>query len=295
MTERVHRHGLQVAQELDGFINAEAVPGTGVSADRFWAGFAAIVRDLAPRNRALLAKRDQLQARIDAWHEERRGQPHDAAAYKAFLEDIGYLVDEGEDFAIATTGVDPEIATIAGPQLVVPVMNARFALNAANARWGSLYDALYGTDVIPESPGREKGSSYNPARGELVIARAARELDAIAPLRGASHSDAVAYRIVPAGNGHGLEVQLAGGSSAGLAVPAQFVGFVGAGPGSGEPGAVLLRHHGLHIEIQIDRDHAVGAAHRAGVKDVLLEAAVTTIQDCEDSVAAVDAEDKTAV
>ena len=295
MTERVHRHGLQVAQELDDFIATEAAPGTGVSADRFWAGFAAIVRDLAPKNRALLAKRDQLQAQIDAWHEERRGQAHDAEAYKAFLEDIGYLVDQGEDFAIATTGVDPEIANIAGPQLVVPVMNARFALNAANARWGSLYDALYGTDVIPESPGREKGGSYNPARGELVIARAARELDAIAPLRGASHSDAVAYRIVPAGNGHGLEVQLAGGSSTGLAAPEQFVGFVGASLGSGEPGAVLLRHHGLHIEIQIDRDHAIGAAHRAGVKDVLLEAAVTTIQDCEDSVAAVDAEDKTAV
>ena len=293
MTERVQRHGLRVAQELDDFVAAEATPGTGVSPDRFWAGFSAIVRDLAPKNRALLAKRDRLQAQIDTWHEERRGRPHDAAAYKAFLKDIGYLVEEPEDFAIATTGVDPEIATVAGPQLVVPVMNARFALNAANARWGSLYDALYGTDVIAESPGREKGSSYNPARGELVIARAARELDAIVPLRSASHGDAVAYRIVPSGNGHGLEAQLAGGGHSGLVAPEQFVGFVGAG--GGEPSAVLLRHHGLHIEIQIDRRHAVGAAHQAGVKDVLLEAAVTTIQDCEDSVAAVDAEDKTAV
>ena len=293
MTNRVDRHGLQVAKELDDFIAAEATPGTGVTADAFWQGFSAIVKDLAPKNRALLAKRDHLQQQIDAWHRDRRGQPHDAAAYKAFLTEIGYLVPEGGEFAIATTGVDAEIATIAGPQLVVPVMNARFALNAANARWGSLYDALYGTDVIPESPGREKGASYNPARGELVIARAAQELDAIVPLAGASHADATSYRIVPDRGTYGLRVLLVGDALATLADAAQFVGFVGTG--DGEPSAVLLRHNGLHIEIQIDRNHDVGAAHAAGVKDVLLEAAVTTIQDCEDSVAAVDAEDKTAV
>ncbi len=290
MTERVDRCGLRVAKELDDFITAEATPGTGVSADDFWAGFAAIVRDLTPRNRALLAKRDELQARIDAWHQDRRGQTHNATAYKAFLREIGYLVPEGGDFEIATDNVDAEIATIAGPQLVVPVMNARFALNAANARWGSLYDALYGTDVIAESPGREKGTSYNPARGELVIERAARELDAIAPLAGASHSEVTAYRIVDE-DGYRLRA-VVGEGTAELVDGAQFQGFAGA---AAEPSAVLLRHNGLHIEIQIDRDHDVGAVHPAGVKDVLLESAVTTIQDCEDSVAAVDAADKTVV
>ena len=290
MTERIDRCGLRVAKELDDFITAEATPGTGVSADDFWAGFAAIVRDLTPRNRALLAKRDELQARIDAWHQDRRGQTHNATAYKAFLREIGYLVPEGGDFEIATDNVDAEIATIAGPQLVVPVMNARFALNAANARWGSLYDALYGTDVIAESPGREKGTSYNPARGELVIERAARELDAIAPLAGASHSEVTAYRIVDEG-GYRLRA-VVGEGTAELVDGAQFQGFAGAVV---QPSAVLLRHNGLHIEIQIDRDHDVGAVHPAGVKDVLLESAVTTIQDCEDSVAAVDAADKTVV
>ena len=292
MTDRVHRHGLQVARVLDDFIAAEAIPGTGVAVDDFWAGFSAIVRDLAPKNRALLAKRDELQAKIDAWHQARRGQRHDPAAYKAFLFEIGYLVAEGEAFEIATANVDAEIATIAGPQLVVPVMNARFALNAANARWGSLFDALYGTDVIAESPGREKGTSYNPARGELVIERAGKELDSIAPLVGASHGDATAYRIVREADRCSLRVATAQGTTT-LADPGQFVGFVGnAGE---EPASVLLRRHGLHIEIQIDRSHDVGAVHPAGVKDVLLEAAVTTIQDCEDSVAAVDAEDKTSV
>ena len=292
MTERVDRHGLQVAKVLDDFIAAEAVPGTGVEADAFWAGFSAIVRDLTPTNRQLLAKRDELQAQIDAWHLQRRGKPHDAAAYKAFLADIGYLASEGEPFEITTANVDAEIATTAGPQLVVPVMNARFALNAANARWGSLYDALYGTDVIPESPGREKGTSYNPARGELVVERAAKELDAIVPLAGASHADVTAYEIVNTDGRHDLRATT-GETSASLAEPSQFAGFTGNAPG--EPTSVLLHHNGLHIEIQIDRSHHVGAAHAAGVKDVLLEAAVTTIQDCEDSVAAVDADDKTAV
>ena len=288
----VHRHGLVVAKELDDFLALEATPGTGISADDFWAGFAAIVRDLTPRNRRLLAHREALQTRIDAWHAEHRAKRHDASAYKAFLQEIGYLLPEGGDFAIRTANVDAEIARIAGPQLVVPVTNARFALNAANARWGSLYDALYGTDVIAESPGREKGDSYNPARGELVMARAAEELDAIAPLRGAGHADVAAYRVVRDGAAHELRAVVDGGSSA-LAEPAQFVGFTGSA--DGEPESILLRHHGLHIDIQIDRAHPVGAAHPAGVKDVLLEAAVTTIQDCEDSVAAVDAEDKTLV
>ena len=291
MTSRTQRHGLKVAKELDDFIANEALPGTGLSLDAFWAGFSAIVRDLTPTNRALLAKRDELQAAIDAWHRERRGQVHDQQAYKAFLAEIGYLVPEGGEFEISTQNVDPEIAHIAGPQLVVPVMNARFALNAANARWGSLYDALYGTDLIPESPGREKGNAYNPARGELVIARAAVELDRVVPLAGASHADATGYRVAGDESGRTLEAVTAAGV-AGLATPSQFVGFAGE---PGEPSSVLLRHNGLHIDIQIDRSHDVGAVHPAGVKDVLLEAAVTTIQDCEDSVSAVDAEDKTAV
>ena len=292
MTERVDRHGLNVARELDDFINAEALPGTGVDGDAFWSGFSAIVRNLTPKNRALLAKRDELQSKIDAWHLERRGQRHDPESYKAFLAEIGYLVPEGEDFEITTANVDAEIAHTAGPQLVVPVMNARFALNAANARWGSLYDAFYGTDIIPESPGREKGTAYNPARGELVIERAALELDAVVPLDGASHADATGYEVVADGAGYALRVNTKAGTAT-LADAGQFVGF--AGEGAGEPAAVLLRHNGLHVEIQIDRTHDVGAAHPAGVKDVVLESAITTIQDCEDSVAAVDAEDKTLV
>ena len=292
MTERVDRHGLKVARELDDFINTEALPGTGVDGDAFWSGFSAIVADLTPKNRALLAKRDELQWIIDAWHLERRGQRHDPEAYKAFLAKVGYLVPEGGDFEIATANVDAEIATTAGPQLVVPVMNARFALNAANARWGSLYDAFYGTDIIAESPGREKGSSYNPARGELVIERAAQELDAIVPLDGASHADATGYEVVRDDGDYVLRVATAAGT-VGLADAGQFAGF--AGDGGGEPASVLLRHHGLYIDIQIDRTHDVGAAHPAGVRDVLLESALTTIQDCEDSVAAVDAEDKTLV
>ena len=291
-TQRVARHGLQVAKVLDDFIAHEATPGIGIEADAFWKGFSAIVRDLTPVNRQLLARRDELQAQIDAWHLQRRGRAHDAAEYKAFLTEIGYLVAEGGNFTIATANVDPEIATIAGPQLVVPVMNARFALNAANARWGSLYDALYGTDVIPESLGRQKGTSYNPRRGELVIERAAQELDAFVPLVRARHADVTAYQIVRANGRFELEATTDETTTT-LETPAQFVGFTGNAPG--EPSAVLLRDFGLHIEIQIDRQHSVGAAHPAGVKDVLLEAAVTTIQDCEDSVAAVDADDKTVV
>ena len=291
MSDRVQRGGLQVAQVLDDLVARRMLPGTGIEAADFWTGFEAIVEDLTPKNRALLATRDTLQAQIDAWHRERRGQRHDAAAYKAFLTEIGYLVPEGGAFEIATAQVDPEIATIAGPQLVVPVMNARYALNAANARWGSLYDAFYGTDIIAETPGREKGSSYNPARGELVVERTAQVLDQIVPLAGASHASVSAYRAEANGNGFELVAALANGSQARLAEPAQFVGFNGAG----DAAAVLLKHNGLHIEIQIDRGHPVGAVHAAGVKDVLLESAVTVIQDCEDSVAAVDAEDKALV
>ena len=293
MTERIQRGGLQVAKVLDNLVVEGMLPGTGIGADAFWSGFEAVVTDLTPKNRALLAFRDELQAKIDAWHVERRGRAHDAAAYKAFLTEIGYLVPEGGDFEIATANVDDEIARIAGPQLVVPVMNARYALNAANARWGSLYDAFYGTDIIPETPGREKGSSYNPARGELVVEETVKVLDTLVPLAGASHRDVTAYRIERSGAAFGLVAALANGSTTGLADASRFAGFVGAG--EGEPEAVLLQHNGLHLEIQIDREHNVGAAHAAGVKDVVLESAITVIQDCEDSVAAVDADDKSLV
>ena len=288
MTARVRRGGLQVAAELDELVNERMLPGTGIDRDAFWAGFEAALDDLGPLNRSLLAKREALQEQIDAWHLTRKGQPLDAGEYQAFLEAIGYLVPNPARFTIAIENVDPEIALLAGPQLVVPVTNARYALNAANARWGSLYDALYGTDVLPETPGREKGGSYNPARGEMVIERAAEFLDEAVPLDGASHRDVRLYGIGQGPDGNGLRAVLADGGNTGLADPSQFCGHVG----EDEPSVVLLRHHGLHIEIQVDRSHAVGAAHPAGVKDVVLESAVTTIQDCEDSVAAVDAEDK---
>ena len=293
MTERIQRGGLRVAKVLDDLVVERMLPGTGIEADAFWSGFEAMVDDLAPRNRALLARRDELQERIDAWHLESRGRAHDAAAYKAFLTEIGYLVPEGGDFEIATANVDPEIARIAGPQLVVPVMNARYALNAANARWGSLYDAFYGTDIIPETPGREKGSSYNPARGELVVEETAKVLDALVPLAGASHRDVTAYRVERVDAGFSLAASLANGEATGLADGGQFIGFVGPEDGGAE--TILLHHNGLHLEIQIDREHNVGAAHPAGVKDVVLESAITVIQDCEDSVAAVDADDKSLV
>ncbi|MCY3857517.1 MAG: malate synthase G [Gammaproteobacteria bacterium] len=292
MSSRVDRHGLQVDSTLDSFIANEALPETGVDPERFWQGFADLVVELTPRNTELLRIRDELQEKIDDWHLERKGSQIGLDDYKAFLHEIGYLVEEGEDFQISTENVDPEIATIAGPQLVVPVLNARFALNAANARWGSAYDAFYGTDIIPEGPGTEKGNAYNPARGELVIARVAEELDAILPLAGASHADVTSYRVNRSGESANLEAK----SDAGifpLQNPEQFAGFLDGE--LGEPRAVLLKNNGLHIEIQIDRSHNVGAVHKAGVKDVIFESAVTTIQDCEDSVAAVDAEDKTDV
>ena len=288
---RINRSGLAVAAEIDALVEGQIAPGTGVSAETFWAGFAAALKELGPVNRALLTKRDDLQARIDAWHLARRGKAHDAVAYKAFLKEIGYLVDPPAPFTISTSNVDPEIALMAGPQLVVPVMNARYALNAANARWGSLYDAFYGTDLIPETPGREKGSSYNPGRGELVVAEAAKVLDLAIPLAEASHSDVSAYLLAEAAGRLSLRVLTRDGGNTGLVDPSAFVGVVN----EADPAVLLFRHNGLHIEIHIDPKHPVGAAHPAGVKDVFMESALTTIQDCEDSVAAVDAADKSVV
>ncbi|MCZ4322907.1 malate synthase G [Pseudomonas anguilliseptica] len=288
MTERVQVGSLQVAKVLFDFVNNEAIPGTGIAADTFWAGAEAVINDLAPKNRALLAKRDAIQAQIDAWHQARAGQAHDAAAYKAFLQEIGYLLPEPADFQATTQNVDEEIARLAGPQLVVPVMNARFALNASNARWGSLYDALYGTDVISEEGGAEKGRDYNKVRGDKVIAFARAFLDEAAPLAAGSHVDSTGYRI-EAGK---LVVSLKGGSNSGLRDDAQLIGFQGE---ADAPVAVLLKHNGLHFEIQIDASTPVGQTDAAGVKDVLMEAALTTIMDCEDSVAAVDADDKVVI
>ncbi len=292
MSERINRSGLQVAKVLDDFISSEALPGTGVDEDAFWAGVAGIVRELTSENRELLEKRDTLQKEIDRYHLTRKGQTIDSVSYKAFLKQIDYLVDEPEAFEINTSNVDAEIASVSGPQLVVPVLNARFALNAANARWGSLYDAFYGTDILPETPGREKGTSYNPARGELVVARSASELDKIVPLKSGSYSEVTGFQINEGEGGFELAIMI-GASQTTLEDDESFVGFIGDGPG--EPRSVLLRHNGLHIEIQIDRSHHVGAAHAAGIKDVVFESAITTIQDCEDSVAAVDADDKTNV
>ena len=288
MIERVERSGLQVAKVLDDFVADEVLPGLNLDLDGFWDDAARIVAELTPRNRELLAFRDKLQATIDSWHVERKGQTIDLAEYKSFLYDIGYLVAEEGEFQISTDNVDPEIAEIAGPQLVVPVLNARFALNAANARWGSLYDAFYGTDVIDETPGREKGTSYNPARGELVIARTAEELDKIIPLEHGSHAEVTSYQI---DDSRRLVARFEDGT-VGLRHAEQLVGYIS---GVEEPRCLLFRNNGLHIEVQIDRNHDVGRSHKAGVKDVVLESAVTTIQDCEDSVTAVDADDKTNV
>ncbi|WP_024618711.1 malate synthase G [Pseudomonas kilonensis] len=288
MTEHVQVGGLQVAKVLFDFVNNEAIPGTGLTADAFWAGADKVIHDLAPKNKALLAKRDDFQARIDAWHQARAGQAHDAVAYKAFLQDIGYLLPEAADFQATTQNVDDEIARMAGPQLVVPVMNARFALNASNARWGSLYDALYGTDAISEADGAEKGKGYNKVRGDKVIAFARAFLDEAAPLAAGSHVDSTAYKIVDGK----LVVTLKGGSNSGLRDDAQLIGFQG---DASAPTTVLLKHNGLHFEIQVDASTPVGQTDAAGVKDILMEAALTTIMDCEDSVAAVDADDKVVI
>jgi malate synthase len=274
--------GISVASELHRFVEQEALPGSGVEAAAFWEGLGVLLREFAPRNRALLERREQLQDALDAWHRERRDRGFEPDAYRAFLEEIGYLEAEGPDFSIETESVDDEIAHIAGPQLVVPVTNARYALNAANARWGSLYDALYGTDALGDLPPE---GPYDPARGGRVIAWVRALLDEVAPLEAGSHADAMAYTVE---RGY-LTVALEDGRSSALAEPDQLAGFQG---GPDAPSAVLLRRNGLHIELVIDRDHEVGATDAAGVADVLLEAAVTSIMDCEDSVSTVDAEDK---
>jgi len=286
MNEYVTVGNLKVAATLYDFIRTEALRGSGVDEEAFWSGFDALIHDLSPRNRALLEKRDDLQARIDAWH--KRNRTSEPEEYKAFLQEIGYLEPEPADFEVATEGVDDEIARMAGPQLVVPVNNARYALNAANARWGSLYDALYGTDAIDDADGAERRSGYNPVRGDRVIAFAKSFLDRTAPLAEGSHADVVGYAVEEGR----LRVALRSGSTASLQDEGRFVGYRG---DPAAPEAVLLRNHGLHFEIQIDREHAVGRTDAAGVKDILMEAALTTIMDCEDSVAAVDAEDKVAV
>ena len=264
MTERVTIGQLNIAKVLSDLLENEISPGTGVSSGHFWSEMESVLKEFVPRNRALLAKRDELQSKIDSWHQGHAGQQIDEVEYTAFLREIGYLLEEGPDFEITTQNVDEEIALTAGPQLVVPVMNARFSLNAANARWGSLYDALYGTDVIPESDGAEKGGAYNTVRGDRVIAYAANFLDETYPLQGAQHRDAVQYRIVEGA----VEVQLENGETTGLANPAQFMGYLGE---EGEPSGILLKHNGLHIEVQIDREDSIGKNEKAGVKDILVE------------------------
>ena len=285
MTDRIEAGALQVDRELYDFINDEALPGTGISPEAFWSGFDRLIHDLSPRNRELLATRDELQARIDAWYQESGGQASGLPAYKAVLQEIGYLVPEGDDFTVSTANIDPEISTIAGPQLVVPVTNARYSLNAANARWGSLYDALYGTDAISEEGGAERADGYNKVRGASVIAFARDFLDASAPLASGSHRDATSYAVAAGA----LAVTLQDGSVSGLAAPSKFAGYVG---DAAAPSAVLLKNNGLHVEITIDRSHPVGRDDAAGVRDVVVEAAMTTIMDLEDSVSTVDAADK---
>jgi malate synthase len=281
MTERIEKFGLRVGRSLHDMIEQEALPGTGVASDQFWKGLSALIHDKGPENRALLERRDALQSTIDAWHRERRGQPQDMTEYMSFLKEIGYLVPEGADFAIETENVDPEIARIPGPQLVVPVTNARYALNAANARWGSLYDALYGTDAMGEAA---QPGGYDAERGAKVIAWAKSFLDSAAPLAQGSHAEVRGYRVAASR----LVADTANGET-GLANPALFAGYRGEAEA---PSAILIEHNRLHIELQIDRAHRIGSTDRAGIADVLLEAAVTTIMDCEDSVATVDAEDK---
>ena len=285
MTDRIEAGALQVDKELYDFINDEALPGTGIAPEAFWSGFDKLIHDLSLRNRELLVTRDELQARIDAWYQESGGQASDLPAYKAVLREIGYLLPEGDDFTVSTTNVDPEISTIAGPQLVVPLTNARYSLNAANARWGSLYDALYGTDAISEVDGAGRAGGYNKVRGGRVIAFARDFLDASAPLASGSHRDATSYAVV---NG-ALAVTLEDGSVSGLRAPSKFAGYAG---DAAAPSAVLLKNNGLHVEITIDRSHPVGRDDAAGVRDVVVEAAMTTIMDLEDSVSTVDAADK---
>ncbi len=285
-SETVTLHGFTVARELHDFIEREALPGTGIASEAFWAGYLGMVRELTPRNRELLAERDRLQAAIDDYHRRHRGRPHDQAAYEAFLTEIGYLLEPAIE-QVSTANVDPEIATLAGPQLVVPISNARYALYAANARWGSLYEALYGTNAIPETGDLARTGGYNPARGAEVIRRARATLDRVAPLAAGSHADAAGYAVA----GGRLVVRLTSGAETGLKDPSGFVGYLGE---AASPKAVLLRHNGLHVEIVVDRSHHIGRDDAAGIADVVMEAALSTIMDLEDSVAAVDAQDKVA-
>ena len=288
MAERIDCAGLQVDAGLHALLENDILPGTDVSPDQFWSGLAAILSDMMPRNAELLDIRADMQSKLDHWHREHPKNAFNAGQYKSFLEEIGYLLPQPEQVQVTTTRVDEEIARVAGPQLVVPVMNARFALNATNARWGSLYDALYGTDVIPEDNGAERAGGYNSVRGDRVIAWARAFLDQNFPLRNGTHADAMAYTI----ESGVLKVSQRDGSTGTLQTDDQWVGYTG---DSAQPNSILLKNNGLHAEIQIDSSHPVGQTDPAGVKDVCLESALTTIQDCEDSVAAVDAEDKIVV
>ena len=292
MAKRIEIAGLKIDERLYRLVRDEIAPGTGVRADGFWKSLAEIVRDLGPKNRALLAKRDRLQEQIDQWHRARTGQPFNLREYAAFLKEIGYLVPEGKNFKITTANVDAEIAEIAGSQLVVPLDNARYALNAANARWGSLYDALYGTNVIPEDDGAEKGGAYNPRRGAKVISYTEEFLDKVVALRRGSFSDVTRFFLKRAGRKKQLAATLKDGKTVGLADGRKFLGYQ---EKAGELSNIVLSNNGSRIEIQIDRSHPIGKDHSAGVKDVVLEAAITTIEDCEDAVAAVDAVDKVTI
>ncbi|MBB4186619.1 malate synthase G [Sinorhizobium terangae] len=285
--DRVEKFGLKINAGLHDFLVEEAMPGTGVDPERFFSAFADLVHDLAPKNRALLAKRDEMQAQLDAWYRD-NGPPVDLDVYEAFLRQIGYLLPEGPAFSVSTANVDPEIATIAGPQLVVPVMNARYALNAANARWGSLYDALYGTDAIPDADGAERGKTYNPKRGAKVIAWARDFLDASAPLAKGRWSDVAGLRV----EASALAIALADGTKTALADPSRFAGY--SGPAEA-PSEIVLRQNNLHIVVVLDATTPIGKGDPANVSDIIIESAITTIMDCEDSVAAVDAEDKVVV
>jgi malate synthase len=279
---------LQVSKDLKDFLENEVLVGLDISVDHFWSSFEKIVDEFSPRNSELLKKREHIQSSIDAWHIERRGSEHNHEEYKLFLEEIGYIAPRSGDFSITTENVDPEIKTIAGPQLVVPVMNARFALNAANARWGSLYDALYGTDVISDEDGAKREGGYNPIRGDKVIAFAKNFLDETIPLEHGSFADVSGFEFI---DGE-LSATLLEGDKVGLKNPSQYVGYVDSGEGTY---GLLFTNNNLHFEIQIDNTHSVGSTDIAGIKDILMESAITTIQDAEDSVAAVDGEDKTIV
>ena len=284
----ITKGSLSVAEELSDFLSSEVLPGLEISEDQFWSSLENIINEFSPRNKELLKTREYIQEQIDTWHKSNIGKEKNLDVYKSFLKDIGYLLEEGEDFQITTQNVDPEISSIAGPQLVVPVMNARFALNAANARWGSLYDALYGTDMISEEGGASRAGAYNPVRGDKVIEFSKKFLDENFAIIDASFDDVNSF-VVCDGL---LQIGLTNGTKTSLKNNDQFLGFQGSAE---EPSGILLKNNNLHAEIQIDPSHPVVSTDPAGIKDILLESAVTTIQDCEDSVAAVDGEDKVAV